>query len=116
MPKVVTTSGKSFAVDGVQSIFSEAKANGVLFEHSCLAGRCSACQARLIEGETENISYEFGLTQEEKDAGMILTCVTRAKSDIRIEIQDLGNITLFPVRTVPSKINALERITESVML
>lgn len=115
MFKITLSSGKTFYAESDNSIFSAAYKNNIVFEHSCLNGRCSSCKAKVLKGKTENVSFEFGLNDEEKKAGYILTCASNPLSDLELQIQDLGTVKLFPVRTIPAKINCLERINDSVI-
>ena len=48
--------------------------------YSCQAGMCTACMGRCVSG-TVQMDEDEGLTQGEKDAGFILTCVTRPLTD-----------------------------------
>lgn len=114
--KVNLISGKNFLASGEKSIFNSAKESGIVFEHSCLNGRCSSCKGKVIKGETQKLGFEFGLTEEEKREGYILTCINAASSDLEIEIEDLGNVNFFPVRIIPAKINSLEQVLEDVIL
>ena len=56
--------------------------------HSCTAGSCSTCMAKLYEGKVE-MDRCLALDDDEIEAGYILTCQSRPKTDvIRIEYED----------------------------
>ena len=58
---------------------------GVEIPSSCRSGTCGTCRAMKIKGEIE-CDDTPGLTDADREAGYILTCVSRAKSYVEIEI------------------------------
>eukprot|EP00325_Prymnesiales_sp_UTEX-LB-985_P020489 CAMPEP_0174732918 /NCGR_PEP_ID=MMETSP1094-20130205/60291_1 /TAXON_ID=156173 /ORGANISM="Chrysochromulina brevifilum, Strain UTEX LB 985" /LENGTH=165 /DNA_ID=CAMNT_0015935495 /DNA_START=175 /DNA_END=672 /DNA_ORIENTATION=- len=57
------------------------------FEHlpyACRAGSCSACAGKLISGTVDTSACSF-LTEEQKQAGWVLTCTCKPTSDCVIE-------------------------------
>lgn len=81
------------------------KAN-VYLEHSCRTGRCNSCKALLLEGETEQLRAQTGLTVEELSQGYILGCCHRAKTDVLIDAECLD---VPPIKSAvrPCKIDSL---------
>jgi len=53
---------------------------GLDLPYACKGGVCSTCKALLVEGEVE-MDIQHGLTQNEIDSGMILTCQAHPISD-----------------------------------
>lgn len=53
---------------------------GLDLPYACKGGVCSTCKALLVEGEVE-MDIQRGLTQDEIDSGMILTCQAHPISD-----------------------------------
>ncbi|HPG06841.1 MAG TPA: 2Fe-2S iron-sulfur cluster-binding protein [Saprospiraceae bacterium] len=47
---------------------------------SCQAGSCSTCMAKLVDGKV-SMDECYALTDEEVDAGYILTCQSRPLTD-----------------------------------
>ncbi|WP_154855411.1 FAD-binding oxidoreductase [Cyclobacterium xiamenense] len=97
------------------SIFDDFKRHGCLINHSCLSGRCGNCKAKVIEGESQLVLPELGLTDSEKEQKFILTCVRRAASDMILDLDVLKGVTLEEVRTVPAKISTLTKVSEDVI-
>lgn len=116
MTNIKIQSGKSFEQLDAESILSSANKSGINFEYSCKTGRCSTCKCKLISGKTDTYRDELGLSQEEKDAGYILSCVRYATEDIEIEINDLGNIKMPKPVTVPCKINKIVKATSDIVI
>ena len=46
----------------------------------CKGGVCATCKARLLEGEVDML-LDYGLEEEEKEKGFILTCQSLPISD-----------------------------------
>jgi len=58
---------------------------GVEIPSSCRAGTCGTCRAMKIKGEIE-CDDAPGLSEADREAGYILTCVSRAKNYVEIEV------------------------------
>ena len=115
MVMIETNNGLSFSqVDG-ESILTSSENAGFNFPYSCRSGRCSSCKCKVIQGDTESVGEELGLSPDQKSAGWILGCVRRAKSDLTIEVEDLSNMTLHPSRTLPCKIDSISLLTQDVI-
>ncbi|WP_097460143.1 FAD-binding oxidoreductase [Mangrovitalea sediminis] len=116
MPKKVTlANGNVFDAGANQTILEAAAQHGVALEHSCRTGRCGVCKAEVICGETEAIKPEESLTEQEKAKGFILTCCRSASSDIRLDLEDLGELGSIQVRTLPCRIDKLQPLSSDVI-
>lgn len=115
MPTVSTSSGKRFDVDAGETVLDAALRAGVTLDHSCRTGRCSTCKARVLGGDTTALHDETGLEPGEREAGWILTCVRSVQSDTTLEVEDLGDVRLSPTRTLPCRIQSLERLAPDVV-
>jgi len=58
---------------------------GIEIPSSCRAGTCGTCRAMKIKGEVE-CDETSGLSDADREAGYILTCVSRAKNYVEIEV------------------------------
>jgi CDP-4-dehydro-6-deoxyglucose reductase len=69
-----------------ENVLAVALAAGIPLPHSCRAGRCASCKAKLLSG---TIDYPTGLppgiTKAEADRGEVLLCQARPRSDLSIE-------------------------------
>lgn len=115
MPQISLTTGTRFVADVGVSLLDAAAKEGVSLPYSCRTGRCSTCRCRVLSGQTEALQSETGLTEDEKQAGWVLGCVRTAVSDVLLEAEDLGGITLPPVRTLPCRVSSLERLAPDVL-
>ena len=115
MATVSLSNNKQFSCAEDSSILDAARSQGIVLEHSCRTGRCGACKALVLSGDTQPIREEEILTAAEVDAGWILTCARAAKSDVSLAIEDLGRLADLKIQTLPTRIGRLERIAADVM-
>lgn len=115
MAVINTTHGHAFPVAGDQTILDAAAIGGIHLPYSCRTGRCSSCKCKVINGTSVAIHEEFGLSAQEKADGWILSCVRTAISDMSLEVEDLGGLTLPPVKTLPCRISSLEKLAPDVI-
>ena len=115
MISIATTSGMLFPQLEQDTILNAAEKSGVVLAYSCRTGRCSTCKCKVISGDTVPLVDEVGLTQKEKDSGWILSCCRSATSNLKIEIDDLGDLTLPQPALFPCRISSIERISKHVV-
>ena len=116
MPHKITLKNNiSFFGDSNKTIFNSANQNGIILEHSCLTARCSSCKARVLSGEYESLTKDIVLSDEERRKGYLLTCNTLPKSDILLDIENLGSYDLTPSKTFPCKIDSIENLNKDVI-
>ena len=106
---------KTFTCDKDSTIFEAAKKNNIVLEHSCLSSRCRSCIVKVISGSTINIEEELVLTEEDKNENFVLSCNAKPLSDLELDIEDLGEFTLFEKKIIPSKISVIEKLTDDVI-
>jgi ferredoxin-NADP reductase len=58
-----------------------AERNGVQIPFGCRQGQCGTCATRVLSG-TVQMDVEAGLTAEQKNAGYVLPCVSRAEGTV----------------------------------
>lgn len=112
---VNTTHGHAFPAAAGQSLLDAATASGLVLPYSCRTGRCSTCRCRVIAGSTMALHPELGLTDAERADGWILGCVRSAGPDLVIEVEDLGGVRLPSPRTLPCRVQSLERLADDVV-
>lgn len=75
-----------------ENILGAALAAGLPLPHSCRAGRCASCKARILSGE---IAYPGdrlppGIVASEVARGEVLLCQAQPRSDLHIETRVLA--------------------------
>lgn len=115
MHAITTSGGRSFEARSDESLLDAALRQGVVLDYSCRTGRCSSCKGRVRSGETIAAHDELGLSAEDKAHGFILTCVRQACGPVELEIDDLGDVVLPEAKTLPCRIQSIERLSHDVV-
>lgn len=115
MPRITLANGVVFQCGLEQTILDAARKSNIAIEHSCRAGRCGVCVAPVLHGETSATKPEDSLALDDYNSGKILTCCRAPVSDVFLDIEDLGDIGLIPVVTLPCRIDSLKLMNNDVM-
>lgn len=115
MAEMKLTSGKSFECAHGVTILEAATQGKITIPYSCKTGRCSTCKCKVISGETKALVAELGLTESEKVEGWILSCARTATSDVVLEAEDLGSVTIPTAKTQACRISILEKLAPDVI-
>ncbi len=76
----------TISVSAGQTVLEAAEAAGLSLPHSCCAGVCTTCAARLLAGEVDQ-SEGIGISSDLIRQGYALLCISRPLSDLRIETE-----------------------------
>lgn len=112
---ISTTYGSRFEQVDKESILDSAENAGVSFPYSCRDGGCSSCKCKVLSGETACLSQELGLTDDQRLQGWMLSCVRTAKTNITLEVEDLGGLPLIKAKTLPCKIDSITQISNDLL-
>ena len=77
-------SARSLKLNRDMTILEMAELSGISIPNSCRQGQCGTCATHLLDGAV-SMSTEEGLTPEQKKAGFILPCVSRARHSICLD-------------------------------
>jgi ferredoxin len=88
---VIEPGGHRIRVRGDESVLGAALAAGLPLPHSCRAGRCTTCKAKLLSGE---VAYPGGalppgIVAAEAARGEVLLCQARPRGDLVVETRRL---------------------------
>jgi ferredoxin-NADP reductase len=78
---VFVHSEKVCEIPAGSTLLDLAEKNGVQIQYGCRQGLCGTCATRVLSG-TVQMDIEDGLTAEQKTAGYVLPCVSRAKGTV----------------------------------
>lgn len=107
----------SYSVDADTTLLQAALDAGINLPYGCRNGACGACKGRVLEGEIDHGKHQAStLTDAEKARGMALFCCARAKTDLVLEAKTVGGLKDIPVRTLPCRVQKLERVAPDVMV
>lgn len=109
-------SGRVLESAADRPVLESALAQGVAIPYGCRTGTCGLCRGRLAAGRVEPGAREpIGLTAEERAAGFVLLCQARPISDLEVEVQELDGFTDLKVKTLPARVERLEKLAHDVM-
>jgi ferredoxin len=74
-------SQKTCASSAGSTLLEVAEANGVQIPFDCRQGQCGTCATRVLCGSV-HMETDTGLTAEQKEAGYVLPCVSRAQGTV----------------------------------
>lgn len=115
MFRIELKNSKYFSCEEIDTILVGAQKDRINLNYSCKTGRCQSCKAKVISGTTIAENEEIGLSAEDKENGYILTCVRTPTSDVILDLDDLSDYKLEPIKTLPSKINKITKISADVI-
>ncbi len=107
-------SGQVVDVPMGRTVLSAALDAGMDVPHSCQSGNCGACKARLVAGDFEMMPYsEYALTEEERQAGLILTCRAMVWGDGEVAFEVQAQAAPSP-REMTARIQAIRELTHDI--
>jgi len=116
MHVTLVPTGEEIEVEPRESILDAALRAGLNLPHSCKAGRCGSCRARIVRGK---VHYPRGrplaLTAGEEAAGDVLLCQARADGPVAIETRQIRSVTDVQIRSLPCRVQRMRRLAPDVM-
>jgi CDP-4-dehydro-6-deoxyglucose reductase len=113
----IRPSGKTIAIDGETHILEAALKQGVVLPYGCKNGACGSCKARVVSGEIiQDAHQSSALSTEEASRGFALLCCARAASDVTIEARVVAAVGDIPIRKMPCRVSAIDRVAPDVIV
>jgi CDP-4-dehydro-6-deoxyglucose reductase len=116
MHVTLVPSGEQLEVLGEESILDAALRAGLNLPHSCKAGRCGSCRARILAG---SVSYPAGrppaLSEAERADGYALLCQAHADGPVAVETRQIQSVTDVQIRSLPCRVQRMRRLAPDVM-
>lgn len=110
-------SGHIFSAESTETVLEAALRHGVSLPYGCRNGACGACKGKIIQGQVDYGRYdEAVLTDLEKQQGMALFCRAIPQSDLEIESHEIVTIKNIRIRTLPCRVQKLDRVAPDVMI
>ncbi len=113
----IRNTGHRFTANPDETVLQAALREGLILPYGCRDGACGSCKGKLIEG---SIDYgkcsEKALPDAERAAGMALFCQARPLSDLVIEAREVRKAGDIHIRTLPCRVQKIERPTDDVAL
>jgi len=113
----IQPSGHQFEVEDGEAVLAAALRQGFILPYGCKNGACGSCKGKILSGSVDYGSYQQkALPDEEKALGKALFCQARPLTDLVIEARTIGAAKDIPIKTLPCRVQKLERATEDVMV
>ena len=113
----VLPGGQHFEAESGETILDAALRQGLTLPYGCRDGACGACRGKIVDGEVEHGRAPLTtLGEADRAAGYALFCCASARSDLSIESREIRSSQELPVKTLPARIQKLERLAPDVML
>lgn len=104
----ILPSGVSYKSEN--NLLDDALAQSVPLEHSCKTGDCGMCSASVISGSIENENGDL------INSGSILTCQSKALSDITLQANYYPELVHIKQQTLPCKVGSFEWVTSDIVV
>ncbi len=112
----VRPSGRQFVAEAGETLLDAALRQGLTLPYGCTDGACGACKGKVLSGDVDHgKALPHALTDNDKADGLTLYCCASARSDLVIECKQISSATDIPVKTLPSRIEKLERLAPDVI-
>ncbi|MFZ5558925.1 MAG: CDP-6-deoxy-delta-3,4-glucoseen reductase [Pseudomonadota bacterium] len=112
----IRPSGHSFHCQPGETVLEAALREGFALPYGCRNGACGTCKGKVLEGEIDlGPHQETALTGVERQVGMALFCSARPRTDLVIESREIGAVRDIPIKTLPCRVQALDRLAPDVM-
>ena len=110
----VLPSGETFEAAADETILDAALRHGLTLPYGCRDGACGACKGKILDG-TVDYGKAQALTDADKAAGLALFCCAKPTGDLSLECKEVRAANEIPVKTLPARIEKLERRAADVI-
>ena len=113
----VRPSGRAFTANPGETILAAGIRQGVGMPYGCKDGACGSCKCQLLDGVVVHGPHQSkALSEEEESKGFVLTCCGVAQSDVTLESRQVTRADAFPIKKMPTRVSAMEKMSPDVML
>lgn len=113
----IRPSNHSYPAEAEDTLLEAGLEHGYTLPYGCRDGVCGTCKGRILQGTVDHgVHQEDTLTVAEKAAGMALFCCAKPLSDLVIECREVQSVKDIPVKTLPCRVEKLERPAPDVMV
>ena len=112
----IQPSKHAFEAQDDETVLEGALREGFILAYGCRNGACGTCKGKVHEGIVDYGKYqETALSDAEKAGGYALFCQAKPLSDLVIESREVSAIKDIPVRTLPCRVQNMEKLAPDVM-
>jgi probable F420-dependent oxidoreductase len=112
----IQPSGQQFQVEDGEAVLAAALRQGLVLPYGCKNGACGTCKGKIVSGTVDYGVYQpKALPDEDKARGKALFCQAKPLTDLVIEARTIGAVKGIEVKTLPCRVQKLERLADDVM-
>ncbi|MGH8686337.1 MAG: CDP-6-deoxy-delta-3,4-glucoseen reductase [Burkholderiales bacterium] len=112
----IQPSGQRFDVEDGEAVLVAALRQGLILPYGCKNGACGSCKGTIVSGDVDYGVYQVkALSEEDKARGKALFCQAKPLSDLVIEARTISATRGIEIRTLPCRVQKLERLADDVM-
>jgi CDP-4-dehydro-6-deoxyglucose reductase len=112
----IKPSNHAFDAQPDDTVLEAALREGYVLAYSCRNGACGTCKGKVLEGSVDYGTYQADtLPETDKQSGLALFCQAKPLSDLTIECREISAVKDIPVRTLPCRVQAMEKLAADVM-
>src|SRR3954464_14321001 len=112
----IKPSNHTFDAQPDDTVLEAALREGYVLAYSCRNGACGTCKGKVLEGSVDYGTYQADtLPDTDKQAGLALFCQAKPLSDLTIECREISAVKDIQVRTLPCRVQAMEKLAPDVM-
>ena len=113
----IQPSGHQFTVNDDETILEAALREGFALPYGCRNGACGSCKGKVLSGDVDYGAHSANaLKDEEKAQGRALFCRATPLTDLTIEAKEIGAAKDIVVKTLPCRVEKLEKRADDVMV
>jgi CDP-4-dehydro-6-deoxyglucose reductase len=113
----VQPSGHQFSCEEDETVLAAAMRAGIGLPYGCKNGACSSCKGKVVSGTVSHKAHQRrALSEEEEASGMSLFCCAVPHSDLVLQAREVVGSGEFPIKKMPTRVNALEKMAPDVMV
>jgi CDP-4-dehydro-6-deoxyglucose reductase len=119
MPRQITLqpSGHVCTAHDDETILDAVLREGYVIPYGCRDGACGTCKGKVLAGTIDYGKHQdSALTAAEKAVGMALFCQAQPIDDVVIECREIGAAKDIRSRTLPCRVQKMERLGPDVMV
>jgi len=112
----VQPSGRTFNSTPDETILAAGIRQSIGLPYGCKDGACGSCKCKKLEGGVVHGAHQSkALSAEEEAQGYVLTCCATPTSDVVLESRQITDESGFPVKKMPARVAALEKLSHDVV-
>ena len=114
---VLEPSGRRFEVAEGETVLAAGLRQGYALPFGCQSGACGSCRVRLLGGAVSHPARPGppALSKEEADAGYILMCQARPRTDLRLHLHQPAMLEELRPRRLPVRVARHQALSHDVV-